>query len=149
MCGYKSLGRGFPQKSVSSFSQGQGKRLQNPHIFTELSTFFLKAQGDYLVSCLSGDVFKVEGNLEMVFTDPVGSDYIGQADNGCFFIRQGHDQLDAIVAGGFYGKQGQNAAPAEVDGRADHSPRLHLELFGAGDITGLNRNIDGNPEIIA
>jgi len=91
----------------------------------------------------------MKGNLIPFLAEPVDSDHIGQTDDRNFSNWDRDDQLYAIVAGRFFGKQRQYPAAAQVNGRASYLPCLGIDFFGAGNVTCLNGQARGHSEIIA
>ena len=118
-----------------------------PH--AQVSPLEFKTAGNDFILSIRVDGFKVKGDLVLILTEPVGFDHIGQADDGCIFMRHSDDQLDAIVAGRFPGKHCQYSAAAQVNSRARHFPGLGVDLLGSGNITGLDGQVRGHSEIIA
>lgn len=123
--------------------------LEGLYILPELTALLLQATGDDLISCPGRNAFEMKGDLIAIFPDSVGADDIRQTDNRGFFGRCGDDQLDPEVAGRFFGEKGEHPAAAQVERGPDHLPRTDFGFLGTGDITGLDGNIDRNPEILA
>lgn len=123
--------------------------LNGMYIIPKLAALFLQAAGDDHVSCFGGNVFKLKGNLESIFTDSVRSDNVCQAGNGSFFVRHGYDQLDVMIAGRFFSKKRQYPTAAQIKSGADHFPGTRFRLLGTGNITGFDGYVDRYPEVIA
>lgn len=56
--------------------------LERLGVFPKLASLFLQAAGDDHIPGFRGDMLEVEGHLVAMLTDAVGTDHIGQADDG-------------------------------------------------------------------